>query len=957
MVVGILACVLCAGLYALPWSESASRPSGEPSALGWAAEVEADWQVQDRARMSGGPAKSPSDDAGGACDGIKDGKWGFHTGLDAEPWWQVDLEASHALDRVVVYNRCDAASRNDRLSVSISTDGANWERVYEHAGPTFYGATDGKPLVVPLGGRSARYVRCSIPGPAYLHLDEVEVYASADPARNIALGRPCLQSSLSQWSRKATPPGKHEPSAELIVTRGRKLVAELRAMGVDTSNARLALDNLEEAVHRLRAERTERADLESVAREARWAVRKLLLQHPLLSFDRLLFVKRKPGSFSHMSDQHYGWWSRAGGGLYTLTGFREDRPVAKEIVTGLPLGSYVDPDLSHDGKRVLFGYCRFYPDSEPRRDKTAKADIPEDAFYHLYEMNLDGTGLRRLTRGRYDDFSGRYLPDGSIVFLSTRRGATVQYAGTFPVAEETAEAGGSVPGGGIGSAASARPDSFVRCGGDRWRPVSVYTLHVLSKDRSSIRAISPFENFEWTPNVCSDGRILYARWDYVDRDNMPYMKLWSTNPDGTNAQAVFGNYTGAPHCAFEARSIPGSRKILFTGSAHHAVTGGSLTIFDPDRGMDGPEAITRITPEVPFPEVEGWPASYYMSPYPLSETLYMTAWSPESVVNNPASGLGLYLRDAHGNLELLYRDPEISSMYPMPIRPRKREPVVPVSESASAGVGSGTLALVSDVYDGLRKSGREVPRIASLRIVAVPAKTQPEMNTPNLGLTGDDPGKCVLGTVPVEKDGSAYFHVPVGVPLFFQALDGDGLAVQTMRTVTYAQPGKTLACVGCHEPRNSAGRNRMPLAVRREPSRITPGPDGSWPYRFDRLVQPVLDARCVSCHSPGGSGAAIDLRGQSAYGNLVGYGRPSLREHVQTRYRQGRSPVGEGAAATSPLLALLRNGHQGVRLRPDELERLTTWMDTYAQRLGSFSEAQEAELLELRQRWAPMLTR
>ncbi len=918
--------------------------------------------------MSGGPAKTPADDAAGACDGVKDGKWGFHTGLDAEPWWQVDLGVSQPLDRVAVYNRCDAASRNDRLSISISTDGAKWERVYEHRGPTFYGATDGKPLTVAIGGRSARYVRCSIPGPAYLHLDEVEVFGSADPKRNIALGRPCLQSSLSQWSRKATPPGTPDPSAELIIERGRRLIAELVPLGVDTSQARSALDRLAETMRSARRPSSERMGtsapgaLASAAREARWAIRKLMLKHPLLSFDRLLFVKRKPGSFNHMSDQHYGWWSRAGGGLYILTGFREDRPVAREIGTGLPLGSYLDPDLSHDGKRVLFGYCRFYADSEPRKDKTAKHTIPEDAFYHLYEINLDGSGLRRLTRGPYDDFSGRYLPDGSIVFLSTRRGATVQYAGTFPAFRDSADAGRPVPGGGVASEGGGRPDAFVRCGGDRWRPVSIYTLHVLSSDRTSVRAISPFENFEWTPNVCSDGRILYARWDYIDRDNMPYMKLWSTNPDGTNAQAVYGNYTGVPHCAFEARSIPGSRKILFTGSAHHAVTGGSLVLFDPDRGMDGPEAITRLTPEVSFPEVEGWPSSYYMSPYPLSETLYLTSWSPENVANNPPAGLGLYLRDAHGNLELLYRDPTISSMYALPIRPRRREPIIPVASPARGQGPSGSsldaTALVSDIYDGLRTHGvGSHAKITALRIVAVPAKTQPEMNTPNLGLTGDDPGKCVLGTVPVEKDGSAYFHVPAGVPIFFQALDADGLAVQTMRTVTYAQPGKTLACVGCHEPRNRVGSNRMPLALRRGPSRITPGPEGSWPYRFDKLVQPVLDARCVSCHSPGGSGAGLDLRGHAAYGSLVGFGRPSLRDHVLTRYRQGRSIAGEGAAATSPLLALLRKGHKGVRLRPDEMERLTTWMDTYAQRLGSFSDAQEAELVELRRRWAPMLTR
>jgi hypothetical protein len=962
--VAAAATVLTAGLGVLPFADVAPRVLPERQA-----EIEADWQQQDRARAAGTAAVTPAEDAAGACDGVKDGKWGFHTNLDAEPWWQVDLGSIRPLDRIVVYNRCDAASRADSLRISLSNDGAAWERVYAHSGPTFFGATDGKPLVVPMNGKAARYVRCSVPGPAFLHLDEVEVYAADAAGVNIALGRPCLQSSISQWSYRSALVGDATASAADILKRGRALVAELKPMGVNTSECERALDALAAVttsespqVAGLRQAPRSADHVGPALKNARWAIRRLMLSHPLLSFDSILFVKRRPGSFNHMSDQHYGWWSRGGGGLYVLTGFREDRPTVREIATGLPLGSYVDPDLSYDGRRILFGYCRFYADSQGRADKTDKLSIPEDAFYHLYEMNLDGSGLRRLTYGRYDDFSGRYLPDGSIAFLSTRRGATVQYAGTRPIVPDTAAANERpVPGGGTAGVADARPDSFVRCGGDRYRPVSVYTLHVLSPDRKNVRAISPFENFEWTPNVCSDGRILYARWDYVDRDNMPYMKLWSTNPDGTNPQAVFGNYTGLPHCTFEARPVPGSRKILCTASAHHAVTGGSLIMLDPDRGMDGREALTRLTPEVPFPEVEAWPASYFMSPYPLSETLYLTSWSTENIAADPPSGLGIYLRDAHGNQELLYRDPDISSMYAMPIRPR---PVPPVIASATAPDSEPALALVTNVYEGLERvyghgdatptTGK--PPIRWLRIVAVPAKTQPEMNSPNLGLTSDDPGKCVLGTVPVERDGSAYFHLPAGVPVFFQALDAEGIAVQTMRTVTYAQPGKKLACVGCHEPRNRPGRNRMPLAMRRAPSRITPGPEGSWPYRFDKLVQPVLDARCVSCHAPGGSGAGFDLRPQTSYESLVSYGRPSLREHVQSRYHQGRSIAGEGAAATSPLLALLRKGHQGVHLGPNELERFTTWMDTYAQRLGSFGPAQEAELTDLRRRWAPILT-
>jgi len=366
--------------------------------------------------------------------------------------------------------------------------------------------------------------------------------------------------------------------------------------------------------------------------------------------------------------------------------------------------------------------------------------------------------------------------------------------------------------------------------------------------------------------------------------------------------------------------------------------------------MDGAEPITRLTPEVRFPEAEEWPRAYYQSPYPLSERVFLTSWGRGNLAENPTKGLGIYIGDADGNLELLYKDPAISCVYAQPLRSRHKPPV-----------HSGTLAsqpvegrvLISDVREGLR--GATEKRVARLRIVAVPAKTQPEMNTPNLGVTADDPGKCVLGTVPVERDGSAFFLAPSGVPLFFQALAEDGTALQSMRTVTYVQPGRTLSCVGCHEGRSTTPLARRPLAVGRAPSRIRTGPDGTWPYRFDRLVQPVLDARCTSCHAPGKSGARWDLTANASYGTLLGYGRPSLREHVQTRYYQGRSLIGQGAAATSPLLALLKDGHRGVRLQPDDMERIITWMDTYAQRLGSFSPSQEQELIALRRRWAAML--
>ena len=761
------------------------------------------------------------------------------------------------------------------------------------------------------------------------------------------------------------------PVAE-VLDRGRCLADDLAAAGVDVAAGRQTLAEIEQALKAIPADAP--ADVRrAVYLKARWAVRKLALANPLLDFDAIVFAKHAPAVFPHMSDQYYGWWSRPGGGIFVLEGFKGDSPRTRCLTASLPDGSFLRPDLSRDGKRVLFAYAKHYPHLADVKNKVAKDELPEDAFYHLYEVNVDGTGLRQITRGRYDDFDGRYMPNGEIVFLSTRRGQAVQC--TPQTAAETLRA--------------TMPDSYVRCGGGAYRPVSVYTLHTIERNGKNLRTISPFENFEWTPSVAADGRILYARWDYVDRNNMPYMKLWATNPDGSNARAVWGNFTTTPQCAFEAQSIPNSHKIIMTASAHHSITGGSIVVLDPAVALDGQEPLARLTPEVCFPETEGWPATYYASPWPLSEKYYLAAWSNRSLPphcrthdgdkrkppnaqapalsdtrrldtdddRNPPNAQGLYLYDAFRNLELLYRDPAISSLCPIPLKARTEPPLV-ASTVAWDGPQEGKV-LVQSVYFGL--SCVEPGTVKRLRIVAVPAKVQPEMNSPVLGVTRDDPGKCVLGTVPVEEDGSAYFRVPSGVSIFFQALDGQGKALQTMRTVTYVQPGQTLSCLGCHDRRDKVPPPVHAMALDRGPSKITPGPEGSWPLRFDRLVQPVLDKHCVSCHRPDAAdkaAARFDLTAAKAYQGLINFGgKESVHDRVLARYKEGRSKALECDAAKSPLTPLLLEGkgHYGVKLDADAVERLFTWMDTYGQHLGSFSADQESQLLALRKEWADLL--
>ncbi len=915
-------------------------------------QIEADWLHQDAMRVPmaipgvGPGGVTREEDAAGGVDGVKNGKWGFHTENEPDPWWQLDLGRPTAIERVVLYNRCDLAQRNDRIVIRVSDDGKTLRQVYQHDGTTFYGQTDQKPLAVKLQGVNGRYVRLGLKGTSYFHLDEVEVYAPGSKD-NVALGKPATQSSTSQWSARAPRPG-HQPPREYpiarAIERGLKLAESQRRLGAKVDAEAAILRQAAEQLKTLPQDAPEQAKQELHLRVHR-AIRKMALANPLLDFDAILFCKSAPTRFPHMSDQFMGWWSRPGGGIFVLEGFKGERPKARCLTGGWAPGTFLRPDLSYDGKRVLFAYCKFHPHVPDLPNKANKANLPEDAFFHIFEMSLDGSGVRQLTRGRYDDFDARYLPSGEIAFLSTRKGVFLQ----------TSKANSSA------TLAADLPDSYVRCGGDNYRPVPVFTLHSMDAQGRSLRPISAFENFEWTPAVANDGRVLYTRWDYIDRFNGPFFSLWSTNPDGTHPQLVYGNYTVRPQVICEAVPIPGSQKLLCTAAAHHSILGGSMILVDRTRGTEEAAPLVRLTPEVPFPETEAWAEHYYANPWALSEEYYLVGWADhklpphtrvETQEQNPVNAMGLYLYDAFGNQELLYRDPEISSGNPIPVRPRPKPPAYAglVADDPHEG-----RFLVQDVYLGL--SG--VPRgaIKRLRIVAVPPKVQPHMNTPNLGVSAEDPGKYVLGTVPVEADGSAHFRVPSGIPVFFQALDQSGLAVQTMRSLTYVQPKQTLSCIGCHEPRESAPpATKAPLAALREPSKLTLGPSGSWPLRFDRLVQPVLDRHCAECHDPKSSHARkskLDLTAAAAYQSLLSFGGEDLKKKA---FERDRSIPGQGTAANSKLFVLLSQagGHEGARLDPEGFERLITWMDTYAQRQGHFSEAQEQELTKARQAWADL---
>lgn len=666
--------------------------------------------------------------------------------------------------------------------------------------------------------------------------------------------------------------------------------------------------------------------------------RKIVLANPRFQLGPVLFVKQVPSIFSHQLTQYYGSCAQPGGGIFVLEAPGRSMRCRHLAAGALPLGSYQTPETSFDGRRILFAYC--HAETTP-----ANRESNLDRYYHLYEMAADGTDLRPLTDGPHDDFSPRCLPNGQILFTSTRRGG------------------------------------FHRCGRG---PCPTYTLALAETDGSNPHPISFHETHEWDPVVLNDGQVLYTRWDYVDRHAVFYEQLWTARPDGSSVAAFYGNNTFNPVGVWEARPVPGSSRVMATAAAHHAMTAGSIILLDIVQGRDSLAPITRLTPDAPFPEsevpvanrsnprawfnpvgvkapplppeAERWPGHCYRTPFPLSEKYFLAAYSFDSLIGepdpNPSNMFGIYLVDSFGNKELLYRDPEISSLWPVSLRARPRP--VEVASQLDPALREEGVVFLQNVY----QSWPPLPpgSIRRLRIMEVLPKTTWHANDPMVGLANASPGKQVLGTVPVEADGSAYFRVPAKVALAFQALDEFGQAVQTMRSVTYLQPGETASCIGCHESRSTAPpQHHQALALARPPSVIAPGPPGSAPLSYPRLVQPVLDQHCVSCHKPEKPDGGVLLTGAPQGRFTVSYNTLAPRVSYSAwggkpgDFRSVNSePVtqpGFFGARGSSLMKLLRDGHQKVSLTEEELGRLTTWMDANALFYGTFNPADQARQL------------
>ena len=901
-------------------------------------------------------------DAAGAVDGVKNGKYAFHTGGDPNPWWQVDLGQSEPLARVVVYNRLDYAPglhNADTLLLLTSDDGRTWIKRYDNQGKHFGGISGAKPLDVVFqpGEVKARFVRLQIPGPKPIlfHLDEVEIFGPGDPAQNLALHKPADQSSLSVWSTSKLVAPKTDEAAQLpideVIRRGRLLAVNLKAVGVDTAPFERELDAVAARLANDSAPLTEDAR-RGLYFSARGTVRRLAFANPLLQFDRLLFVKRfTQQTYPDICLNHMPWVSRPGGDLCVLEEPFSDREVTRPvrtIVAGqLGPGHVHGMDLWWDADRVVFGYASkktMDPPIQPwpPAPLTCRNNVHEGLRKtieptHIFEVNIDGSGLRQLTDHHYwSDLDPTYLPDGRIAFVSERCGYSLQ------------------------------------CNHDSRLDETSCNLYIMRPDGSEIRRLSANKDGDYMPHCLDDGTIGYTRWEYQERNLTQIQSLWFVRPDGTWADALFKQHMNNPWALEDVRSIPNTpgRKFVAIAAGHHTLAAGPVVTVSTAAGLNNSAGLRIVTPGVTPPEggMSGTPVDeggvcddggHYMTPWPLSDEYFLVSYSylntwpkgaPEYYRGMDEKGYALYLIDVFGNKELIYRDPEISCFAPLPLRPRTCPPIITDTTDATKPYAVCTLSNAS-----LGCRGIDGERVRYLRVShRLPwpySERSGGMRYENVALSEGlnwTPVQ-VLGTVPVEADGSAHFQVPVDTAVYFQLLDENFMELRRMRSFISFQPGEVRSCVGCHESRSMAPTPKPGLmALGREPSIPTPPPWGNRPLSFLCDIQPVLDRHCVRCHGglkPAGEidlcgGLTTGLRFKTLHGRelgLDGHNRAyrTLITGGLVAYANKSDPadaLSEPLAFgshRSKLIAALREGACGKRgdLSSDEWLRLVTWVD------------------------------
>ena len=587
-------------------------------------------------------------------------------------------------------------------------------------------------------------------------------------------------------------------------------------------------------------------------------------------------------------------------------------------------GVFRDPDVSYDGKRILFSW-----------KKSARGDD-----YHLYEMDAETRKLRQLTSGLgIADYEGIYLPNGEIMFSSTRCFQNV----------------------------------------DCWH-VSVCNMYLMNEDGKHMRRIGFDQVHTNYPQVHpTSGLVTYTRWEYNDRGQIYPQPLFRMYPNGAQQTEFYGNNSYFPTTILHARGIPGTRKVLAVLSGHHTRQRGKLAIIDPSKGRQETSGITLVAPVKTLQGIikidsYGQRGDQWQYPYPLDERNYLVTFRPQG-----QKRFGIYFMNMEGQRALLVSDPTISCNQSVPLAPRPLppQPSYPIDWRKKTGVFT-----IQNIYHGPGLKGVKRGTIKKIRVVALDFMATDIGRKHGPSTISDLAAwdvKIVLGEAPVYEDGSAAFKVPARTPVYFQAIDANGHVAQTMRSWSTLMPGEVFGCIGCHENKNEAvaANKAVTMALKNGVKPLEPFYDITGKgFSFPKMIQPIFDAKCVKCHK-GGKTKPPDLSATPVWDNAARkFWNRSYRELISkdrprgpandTQQRLGviaekskylnwigrwsvpvMIPPYSHGSSLSPLVTLLAKGHEKVKMTREEMDKIACWIDLALPHSGKWTEGMKPEDKEI----------
>jgi formylglycine-generating enzyme required for sulfatase activity len=923
-----------------------------------------------------GKAQQNKDAHGGvasrAIDGNTNTSWGgnsiTHTPENQpNPWWEVDLKAEVPIERLVVWNRVEEVKRLFDASVMIlgADRQVKWEQTLTNPTPT------SNPLTVDAAQKSAAVGR-TIPRKiepasddeivaayekkgtwietvlaaqskleAFNHLKPLaprlmrDFSAEAAEIREEFAGSGIYNSkqsgSLAELAKRYVgtlpDPMRREFSgkAELVKTvadltpirqafrEGRQQTLKLAALKYFNPEA------LERAITAFASQYPDSyadkdallkrvAELKQTAAAAgndfaaKQAAAQLIaaltdavyLKHPAIRFKEILFVRRSAGSVHTGLPQNW-----QGNSSVPLHGYVNDvvraplrQGTAAPQVVCVSSSFIGDVDLDFDADKIMYSGGK-----------------PDERGWRVFETKLNAPGIAREVtppdQPDVDFYDPCYLPDGRKLFV-----ATSGYQGVPCV------------------------------GGSDY----VGNLHSMDTDGTIRRLVFDQDN-SWCPTALVNGRILYLRWEYTDSAHYFSRVLMSMNPDGTDQKAFYGSNSYWPNSLFYARPLPGSAtKFIGIVSGHHGhARKGELVLFDASRGRhETAGAVQRIpgygkpVENITRDTLVNGSNPLFLHPFPLNDELFLVSMQAENGL------FMLVLADIYDNLIPLWQSSSDNLYEPVPIM-KQPKPVLPADRYVKGSKECTVYLVGAQLGEGLR--GVPAGKTKAFRVFQYEYSPRNAGGHYDIGFEGPWDPRVILGTVDVEEDGSCLFTAPANVPIALQPLDADGNAMQMMRSWFVGMPGERISCQGCHEQQNNSPASHATTAVKKQAQAIKPWYGPRRNFAFVREVQPVLDQACVGCHNA--KATAKNALGQPIpdfeHKPVGGFSPSYLSLHPYVR-RNG--PEGdyhlltplEFYADTSELVQLLKKGHKGVTLSPEQWDRLITWIDLNVPYWGSWTE-------------------